>query len=77
MPTWRRSALVWPLGRVIPAGETWDTVRKGGGNGIAVLLVATSWWLHKAKTSTAEARGEAASMVEDLAFVLGELVAHA
>ena len=65
--------LEWPLGRAMPLGESWDTVRKGGANGIVMLLIAVSWWL--AKANSAEMRGEAASIVEDLAFVLGEAVA--
>ena len=71
MPTWRQVSFGWPLVRVKPDGENWDRIRKGGANGFVMLIIATSWWLKKA--STASARAEVASVVEDLAFVLDQL----
>jgi hypothetical protein len=68
MPSWRRTEKPrdWPLNREMPAGSSWSETRLGGANGLVIVLIAVSWWLVQAKTSSQ--RGEVESVLEDLLF---------
>ena len=74
MPAWRipDDGRDWPLYRipVSPSeveGGMWDDVRKGGPNGMHMLVLALSWWIEHASTDVL-----ALSTIEDVAFALGE-----
>ncbi|KAI0059385.1 hypothetical protein BV25DRAFT_1773930, partial [Artomyces pyxidatus] len=42
-PSWRGAA--WPLTKgEEPEDENWDKTRKGGANGIVMLVIALAWW---------------------------------
>lgn len=72
-PKWRIAGAKdsWPLGRVVPGGENWDGVARGGANGLMVLIVALAWWFRALEDETS-AR-ELASMIEDVRWVLDEI----
>lgn len=70
MPPWRALLIGdWPLGRAVPNGEEWKTVRKGGPNGIFLTLLVLHWW----RSSTSSQR-EYKSALEDVAWVMKQLV---
>lgn len=75
MPDWRkRNPKEWPLPREVPLGERWESIRKGGRDGILLLLMSLSWW----KNATHEgsvARDEYESALEELAWLLQQLIA--
>ncbi|VDB98017.1 unnamed protein product [Peniophora sp. CBMAI 1063] len=52
--------------------DIWAPTCKGGENSIAILIIALSWWITEAKTAAQQR--ETVSMVEDLVFVLGQLI---
>lgn len=61
------------MSRRVPDGERWTAVYKGHKNGILILLLTLLWW----KKSTVEGSSERAdflSAVEDVAWVVGQLV---
>jgi hypothetical protein len=70
MPPWRKNAtLPWPLRREPVSGVAdWSGHAKGGRNGLVIFIIALSWWLQKKK-----ALKGAASIIEDLAWSLGEI----
>jgi hypothetical protein len=71
MPPWRRNAtLPWPLIREPATGsaEDWSGQAKGGRNGLAIFIVALSWWLAKKKGLKG-----AESIIEDLTWSLGKI----
>ncbi|KAI0055827.1 hypothetical protein BV25DRAFT_1788094, partial [Artomyces pyxidatus] len=41
-PEWRGRQ--WPLKRDSIPGETWEATRKGGANGIVIVIIMLSWW---------------------------------
>ncbi|KZV60144.1 hypothetical protein PENSPDRAFT_538694, partial [Peniophora sp. CONT] len=45
MPAWRDvGANHWPLLRANRGGDDWDQTRRGGANGLAIFIIALSWW---------------------------------
>lgn len=70
MPLWRKLSIGdWPLGRSVPDGEDWKAVRKGGPNGVYLVLLVLHWW-HAADLSPLEYR----SALEDVSWVMKRLV---
>lgn len=45
-PTWRLRE-TWPLSRKTPSGEDWSVLRRGGINGMFIVLMCLSWWTLK------------------------------
>ncbi|KAI0057688.1 hypothetical protein BV25DRAFT_1785420, partial [Artomyces pyxidatus] len=41
-PEWRRGE--WPMKRDMRPSETWEATRKGGANGIIIVLIMLAWW---------------------------------
>lgn len=74
MPGWRtRKSTEWPLPREDRPDERWDAIRKGGRDGVLLLVLSLSWWKH-ATTPGTKARDEYESAVEELAWLLQQLV---
>ena len=60
------------MGRAVKADESWEAVRKGGSTGLFLVIVSLFWW--KSRASTATAGKEFASAVEDVSWVLNQVV---
>lgn len=67
-PAWRRVDEEQSLSRNIPSTEEWDTLARGGSNGLFLVVMALSWWL-QGFTST-EPTDEFWSAVSDVVWVL-------
>ena len=67
-PSWRkgRASLI----RVVPPGEDWRALRKGGTSGIYVVLVGLSWWI---KTQQTRRDLGAWTLVDDLTWVIQQM----
>ena len=80
MPGWRlppagcdTAETKWPLRRAVPDDEPWLKVRKSGPGGIFLVLLGLSWWRLRSVHGQSSRR-EYASVVEDVAWVLKEVV---
>lgn len=62
----------WPLLRVVDEGESWSQVKKGGSAGIVLMVIGLNWWVRHAEL--VKDKNEAASVVEDVVFVLGKVL---
>lgn len=73
-PSWRRGDGKWPLSRDLPtAGNLdWKDTQKGGISGIFLVLLTLMWWKKQAKHVTI--KKEYASAVEDVAWVMEQMV---
>lgn len=71
--SWRREDAKgsWPLIRHAPLNEDWDSLARGGANGLMVFLVGLGWWLGKVEDK--ESVAELASVVEDVRWILDEI----
>ena len=67
-PSWRNDSEV--LGRDVPQGETWQTLRKGGTAGIYVVVVAISWWI---KAQCSERDVNTWTLVDDVSWVIQQM----
>ena len=67
-PAWRgnRASLM----RVVPKGENWKTLRKGGTSGMYVVLVGLLWWI---KTQRTQHDSGAWALVDDLSWVIQQM----
>ncbi len=80
MPKWRyplgstdAAKDKWPLQRNLPDSESWSKVRKVGPNGLFLVLLGLAWW--KSATAAGQgARREYSSVVEDVAWVVSNIV---
>lgn len=72
-PGWRteRTNGAWPLSQYTPVDEDWDSLAKGGANGLAPFMIALGWWLKSVEDE--RAARELASVVEDVMWVLKEV----
>jgi hypothetical protein len=68
-PTWRIKA-DGSFGRDIPAGEDWQSLKKGGSAGVYTLVMGLSWWI---KSVADHEDGEAWMIVDDLSWVLQQM----
>jgi hypothetical protein len=73
-PSWR----VLSDGRYskeVPADETWVTIRKGGGSGLYIVVMALSWWVRAldAANPTGDTTSKLWAIVEDLHWVLQQV----
>ncbi|VDC03944.1 unnamed protein product [Peniophora sp. CBMAI 1063] len=74
MPTWHHSEETeWPLRRVMAARDSWENVKRGGANSLAIFIIALSWWFSQATKESEIA--DASSVCEDLVFVLSNMYA--
>ena len=73
-PSWRGSA--WPLNMDTPSdgNEDWATLRRGGPNGIFLVVIALAWWLAEA-IEAGEALDNVKRAVNDVEWVLTRLTA--
>lgn len=62
----------WPLVRTIPDDADWAEVKKGGSTGFCLIVIGLNWWVRYAKST--KDKNEAASMLEDVVFVLGKML---
>ncbi len=79
MPAWRVPVIAnsdWPLTRNEPGdagvAKSWSAVRKAGVNGIFLVVLCLFWWRSAIKSATE--RDAYTSALEDVAWVLRELV---
>lgn len=77
-PSWRMpndSVSDWPLSRKVPPGKDWACSRRGGPNGLFLVIMCLFWWRY---TAIAEddrvAMAEYLSVAEDVAFAFGEIL---
>ncbi len=79
MPEWRLAGKsieaddAWPPSRTIPGGEDWCKVRKVGAQGIVLILFGLALW-RSASVAGDSSRREYASVLEDVAWVMNEMV---
>ena len=69
-PTWR----ILPGGqysRVVPADETWASLRKGGSAGLYVVVVALSWWVRAVEDVVDQL--DLCSVIGDLHWVIQQV----
>lgn len=62
----------WPLVRDVPDDADWTELKKGGSTGFVLLVIGLNWWVRHARSS--KDQNEAASVVEDVVFVLGKIL---
>lgn len=62
----------WPLARDVADDADWGELKKGGATGFVLMVIGLNWWVRHAQSS--KDRNEAASMVEDVVFVLGKIL---
>ncbi|KAH8094961.1 hypothetical protein DFH11DRAFT_1555174 [Phellopilus nigrolimitatus] len=73
MPDWRfMDDLDWPFSRCTPESEPWTSVRKGGKNGIFLIVLTLFWWRSVAKTNNELA--EYLSALEEASWLFTQLV---
>lgn len=70
-PAWRIQG-TWPLGREVPADEDWSILRRGGNNGLFLVVMCLSWWGTTAKSKNDRATFEAAK--QDVVWVLEKVI---
>lgn len=69
-PSWRGGE---SLIKILPTDADWEPVLRGGPNGLALVVLALSWWIHAAnddKILNVELR----SAIDDVNWVLLELI---
>lgn len=71
-PLWRNVNESWPLPREERADENWETVARGGASGMYTVMIGLGWWVEKA--SSPALRGELASVIEDVSWVIQTVV---
>jgi hypothetical protein len=67
-PKWREAR---KLLRDTRKGETWSQLRRGGNNGIFMLIVSLSWWLG----AIGEPSNDVLKAIGDVSWVLDQLLA--
>jgi hypothetical protein len=76
-PSWRGtnpSALT----RKVPRGyNDWSAIRKGGQNGIFVVILTLGWWLVGARNNDGRGIAKCEEALDDLVWVLDNINSHA
>ena len=67
-PSWRGNGA--SLSRIVPQGENWKTLKKGGTSGMYVVLVGLSWWI---KNQCTRRDTGAWALVNDLSWVIQQV----
>ena len=70
-PPWREGEL---LSRDVPADVDWEPILCGGSNGLALIVMALSWWIHSSNAGSS-IDGELHEAISDVHWVLSEIVA--
>lgn len=68
-PSWRIDGD--SLLRLVPPGETWDGLRKGGTAGIYIVIIGLSWWI---KSQFIERDPIAWTTVHDVSWVIQQMM---
>jgi hypothetical protein len=71
-PPWRECE---SLIRILPADPDWDPIFRGGSNGLSLVLMSLSWWIHLTKDDK-EYNAELCGAIDDVTWVISELVAE-
>lgn len=70
-PTWRGGER---LDRTLPTETDWEPILRGGSNGLSMVVMALSWWV-RAMGSNGHQDTELSVAIDDVKWVLSELVA--
>lgn len=62
----------WPLACEQRAAEEWEQLRKGGKTGFVTILIMMVWWNEAVRT--AKDRKDFDAVLEDIIWVLGEMI---
>jgi hypothetical protein len=65
-PSWRKESLL----RELPPDADWTVLKRGGSNGLALVVMTLSWWVRAAGENCCAKVSEA---IEDLTWVLTHL----
>lgn len=77
LPAWRVSSdgSEWPLSREVPEGEGWRDARRGGPNGLFLIVMCLYWWRCVSQAEGDRvAYAEYLSVVDDVSFVFGHML---
>ncbi|KIL53788.1 hypothetical protein M378DRAFT_93542 [Amanita muscaria Koide BX008] len=69
-PAWREGEL---LVKTLPTDVDWEPILRGGSNGLSIVVMALSWWVH-AMGSTNQHDLELSAAINDVTWVLSKLV---
>ena len=68
---------MWPLARIAPAdADDWAAVKRGGCNGVFMVVMALSWWLAESKGGDGDL-ADVFDAVSDVSWVLDMITALA
>ncbi|KAF8494880.1 hypothetical protein F5888DRAFT_1616523 [Russula emetica] len=70
-PTWRGGE---SLVKTLPADEDWEPILGGGANGLSMVIMALSWWVH-AIGWNGQQDLKLSMAINNVKWVLSELVA--
>lgn len=70
-PAWREGE---SLVKTVPNDVDWEPILRGGSNGFSVVVMALSWWIDAVKSNIKD-NSDLSMAVEDVKWVLSELVA--
>jgi hypothetical protein len=69
-PNWRPQEC-WPPSRDTPPDEDWSVLRRGGINGLFVVLMCLSWWAQKLRSAKEQLAFKEA--MSDVAWVIQQV----
>jgi hypothetical protein len=69
-PPWREGEL---LSRDVPADVDWEPILRGGSNGLALIVMALSWWIHSSNAGSGVDE-ELHGAISDVHWVLSQIV---
>jgi hypothetical protein len=69
-PTWCEGE---SLVRTLPTDANWEPILRGGSNGLSMVVMALSWWVH-ATGSNGQQDLKLSAAINDVKWVLSELV---
>ena len=67
-PSWRKEGEL-PV-CIVPRGETWQMLKKGGTAGIYIVIIDLSWWI---KAQHAELDTNAWTLIDDILWVVQQM----
>jgi hypothetical protein len=70
-PTWRGGE---SLVKTLPIDADWEPILRGGSNGLSMVVMALSWWVH-ATGQNGQQDLELSVAIDDVKWVLSELAA--
>jgi hypothetical protein len=69
-PTWHEGE---SLVRTLPTDADWEPILHGGSNGLSMVVMALSWWVH-AMGLNGQQNLKLSAAINDVKWVLSELV---